>query len=272
MGWEFHDAEKAFEVAVAKGAKPYRESHPFNGIRAIYGIGDSLIFFMEAKGPKSVSAFFKPHPEPIKSEPRGFLEIDHLTNNVHKGSMHKWGKFYMDIFGFHEYRYFHIRGKETGLTSYALQAPSKKFCIPINEGSEPTSQIVQFVQDYHGEGVQHLAFTTKDLCKSVHQMKTSKQGSDVKFLDIDNEYYADVFERVPNVVENHQAIKDLDILVDNDGTTGEGGYLLQIFTTEIIGPIFIELIQRNNHNGFGENNFGALFRTMERDQKRRGRI
>lgn len=113
--------------------------------------------------------------------------------------------------------------------------------------------------------MQHLAFHTKDLVGSIEKMTEQ-----VRFLEIDDEYYEGIFERVSNVKEDHEKIKNLQILVDNDGSKGSNGYLLQIFTTEIIGPIFIELIQRENHSGFGEGNFGALFRSVEREQERKG--
>ena len=92
------------------------------------------------------------------------------------------------------------------------------------------------------------------------------RGSDVETLDIDDDYYAEVFDRVPNVREDHSRIQDHQVLVDGD----DEGYLLQIFTKNLIGPIFVELIQRRNHLSFGEGNFGALFRSIERDQERRG--
>ena len=81
-------------------------------------------------------------------------------------------------------------------------------------------------------------------------------------------HYQEVFDRVPNVTEDKKVLQDLDILVDGD----DEGYLLQIFTKNIIGPIFIEIIQRKNHYAFGEGNFGALFRSIERDQQRRGTL
>jgi 4-hydroxyphenylpyruvate dioxygenase len=192
--------------------------------------------------------------------PKGFLAIDHLTNNVEKGTMQAWADFYKHVFGFTEVRYFDIRGVKTGLTSYALRSPDGSFCIPINEGSEEKSQIEEYLREYRGPGIQHLAFLTDDLLASLDAMA----GSDGQMLDIDDAYYAEVFERVPNVTEDHGRIRQHQVLVD--------GYLLQIFTKNLVGPIFIELIQRKNHLSFGEGNFGALFRSIERDQERRGAI
>jgi 4-hydroxyphenylpyruvate dioxygenase len=177
--------------------------------------------------------------------------------------MQKWASFYKDVFGFTEVRYFDIRGVKTGLTSYALRSPCGKFCIPINEADEKKSQINEYIDEYRGPGIQHLAFLTDDVLASLRKLEGSTK---ISFLDIDDEYYRDVFERVPNVKEDKGDIRRRNVLVDGD----DQGYLLQIFTKNLCGPIFIELIQRNNHSSFGEGNFGALFRSIERDQAKRG--
>lgn len=264
MGWKVADADAAFEEAVRRGARPY-EGETLYGAPAIYGIGDSLLHFVEERGgrPSYLDAFI-PLDDPIVVEDKGFIAIDHLTNNVEKGTMEKWSSFYKDVFGFTEVRYFDIRGAKTGLTSYALRSPCGTFCIPINEGTEEKSQINEYLREYRGPGVQHLAFLTNDLLDSLDRLKDSR----IETLDIDDEYYAEVFDRVPNVTEDHERIRRHQVLVDGD----EEGYLLQIFTRNLIGPIFIEMIQRKNHLSFGEGNFGALFRSIERDQERRGAL
>ena len=150
----------------------------------------------------------------------------------------------------------------TGLTSYALKSPCGTFCIPINEATEAKSQINEYLREYHGPGIQHLAFLTDDIIASVDALK----GTSISTLDIDPEYYEEVFNRVKNVTESREKIKSHKILVDGD----DQGYLLQIFTQNLIGPIFIEIIQRKNHYSFGEGNFKALFRSIERDQAKRG--
>jgi 4-hydroxyphenylpyruvate dioxygenase len=193
---------------------------------------------------------------------KGFLAIDHLTNNVPKGELATWGRFYQDVFGFTEVRYFDIRGVQTGLTSYALRSPCGRFCIPINEGTEAKSQINEYLEEYKGPGVQHLAFLTADILASLRAL----DGSGIETLDIDADYYASVFDRVPGVTEDRGELARRNVLVDGDAE----GYLLQIFTKNLIGPIFVEIIQRKNHLSFGEGNFGALFRSIERDQAKRG--
>lgn len=264
MGWQVEDAKAALAEAVRRGARAYDGPTPFSGVPAIYGIGDSLIHFIE-RGRGEAPAYlgrFAPHPEPVEVSEKGFLRIDHLTNNVEKGTMQRWSDFYKNVFGFTEVRYFDIRGVKTGLTSYALRDPSGNFCIPINEGSETKSQIEEYLREYRGPGVQHLAFLTADLLDSLDRLR----GSGIQTLDIDDAYYAEVFDRVPGVTEDRARIRDHQVLVDGD----EHGYLLQIFTKNVIGPIFIEMIQRKRHQGFGEGNFQALFRSIERDQEKRG--
>ena len=267
MGWRVKDAHAAVEAAVKRGAKAKAGDYTTvdgKPVPAIEGIGGSLIYFIDhwhdAKRYERMG--FAPHGKPTKVKEKGFMFIDHLTNNVEEGTMKAWSDFYQNVFGFYEVRYFDIRGEKTGLTSYALRSPDGSFCIPINEATDKKSQINEYLEEYKGPGVQHLAFATSNIIESLKALK----GTSVQTLDIDDDYYNEVFNRVPNVTENHKDLQDLSILIDGD----EEGYLLQIFTKNIIGPIFIEIIQRKNHLSFGEGNFGALFRAIERDQQKRG--
>lgn len=271
MGWRVDDADFALEEAVKRGAKAADNAHKDLPYPAIYGIGDSLIYFIErySGAPAKQSTIYDDDfitlDKPQIVEEKGFIEIDHLTNNVYKGTMEVWSKFYREIFGFTEVRYFDINGAKTGLTSYALRSPDGSFCIPINEGKDDNNnQIDEYLDEYNGPGVQHLAFRSRDLLASLDAM----QGTSIQTLDINEEYYDQVFERVPNVSQDHAHIQKHQVLVDGD----EKGYLLQIFTKNLFGPIFIELIQRCEHQGFGEGNFQALFDSIERDQERRGVI
>ncbi len=267
MGWRVDDAHDAQATAISRGARAFEPGASVRGsidAPAIYGIGDSLIYFVdkwdEATGWRA--ADFIPHQAPVQVASKGFTRVDHLTNNVHKGTMARWADFYKDVFGFTEVRYFDIRGAKTGLTSYALRSPDGSFCIPINEGDEGKSQIEEYLNSYNGPGIQHLAFLTEDLLGSLDLL----DGGKIETLDIEDNYYQSVFDRVPNVTEDHARIQQHNVLVDGD----DDGYLLQIFTKNLVGPIFIEMIQRENHLSFGEGNFGALFRSIERDQQRRG--
>jgi 4-hydroxyphenylpyruvate dioxygenase len=266
MGWKTTLAPGAArDAAVSRGARAATGDHTFDGapLAALYGIGESLIYWTPAGARPFTSMGFVPLEQPDLVAPAGFRAIDHLTNNVVKGTMAAWSAFYKDVFGFTEVRYFDIRGAKTGLTSYALRSPCGTFSIPINEGTEAKSQINEYLEEYKGPGVQHLALMTDDLLGSLAALDSAKG---IRFLDMDAEYYTEVFQRVPNVVEDHAEIQRRHVLVDGD----DEGYLLQIFTHNVVGPIFIELIQRRNHLSFGEGNFGALFRSIERDQQRRG--
>ena len=266
MGWRVHDAKHAFAEAVRRGARPFQGDggKALLDKPAIHGIGDSLIYFIDAWGGAEGNLWtteFTAHPQLEVVKSKGFLRIDHLTNNVYKGTLGQWSDFYKRVFGFTELRYFDIRGNRTGLHSYALQSPCGTFSIPINEGTESKSQIEEYLQEYKGPGVQHIALLTEDLLGSLDAV-----AGKVPTLDIEPNYYAEVFQRVPHVKESPERIQKHSVLVDGD----EDGYLLQIFTRNLVGPIFFELIQRRNHRAFGEGNFGALFRSIERDQERRG--
>lgn len=262
MGWKFKNPKMAYETALQRGAKPCLEND--YGLPAVYGIGESLIYFIDDQS--NVDDFaklgFVKNQDVQPQAQKGFLCIDHLTNNVFKGTMKDWAQFYKNIFEFSEVRYFDIRGEKTGLTSYALRSPDGSFCIPINEADEKKSQINEYLDEYHGPGIQHLAFLTEDILESLKDL----EGTGIEMLDIKPEYYEEAFKRVPQVKESKEEIRRRHVLVDGDNE----GYLLQIFTKNVIGPIFIEIIQRKNHLSFGEGNFKALFDSIERDQARRG--
>lgn len=271
MGWRVKDAEFAFEEAVRRGAKPATDATnkdlPYP---AIYGIGDSLIYFIDVWGDKGsiYQNDFELLPEADRNmvEDKGFMAIDHLTNNVYQGTMEKWANFYKEVFGFQEVRYFDIKGQKTALVSYALQSPCGNFSIPINEGKGTNNnQIDEYLDEYNGPGVQHLAFITKDLVGSL-----DKLGRDnIDTLNILPSYYDDVFDRIPWIKEDKKRVQEHQILVDSQK---ENTYLLQIFTKNIFGPIFIEMIQREGDFGFGEGNFQALFESIELNQMERGTL
>ncbi len=266
-GWRVQNAEKALEVALSRGAKlAPKNDYTRNGkkVPAIVGVGDSVIYFIDDhKNPARYDEMgFKDLDKPETVPSKGFALINHLTNNVYEGELKPLSDFYKNVFGFEEVRYFDIRGQKTGLKSFALRSPCGSFCIPINEGTEKKSQINEYLEEYKGPGIQHIALMTANMLKTMDLMSESS----IETLDIDSDYYDEVFTRIPGVVEDHAKIKQHNLLVDGD----EHGYLLQIFSKNVVGPIFFEFIQRRNHLGFGEGNFGALFRAIERDQERRG--
>ena len=263
MGWRVESASRAFDVAVQRGAKPAGdEASKDYDYPAIYGIGDSLIYFIDDATDGTTYDKLFGVKETQGPKGAGFTRVDHLTNNVPAGDMDKWKHYYESIFNFSETRYFDIRGEKTGLLSRVMTSPCKKIVIPINEPTEDKSQIQEYLDEYNGSGVQHIALTTGDILESVGALR--EKG--VNFLDVPDTYYSMLSERVPNVTENIDRLKQLKVLVDGD----DDGYLLQIFTKNVIGPIFFEVIQRKNNDGFGEGNFQALFDAIERDQAERG--
>ena len=263
-------AQKALESALSRGAKAVENDSHSHSFPAIYGVGDSLIYFVEdyRKGKNHWTKKFQ-FPDP-KADPKApsvkLLAIDHLTNNVETGKMDHWCDFYKNIFGFSERRFFDIKGAKTGLISKVMRSPCNTVTIPINEPSPDEtgkkSQIQEYIEEYRGAGIQHIALSAKDIIGSVSVLR--KSG--LKFLDVPDTYYEDLKTRVPLIKEDTGRLRDNKILADGD----EKGYLLQIFTENVIGPIFYEIIQRRGHDGFGEGNFQALFDAIERDQIKRG--
>ncbi len=266
-GFRVKDADFAFNETVRRGAKPYMGSNTEKGATpfpAIYGIGDSLVYFIDEKNRgKLYTEIFKIKPEDMKPPGLGLNIVDHFTNNVPVGEMQKWCDFYKQVFGFRETRYFNIKGAQTGLISKVMRSPCNLFAVPINEPADKKSQIQEYLDQYNGSGIQHVAFTTDHIVNSLLKLKDNKN----EFLSSPPDtYYGMLKDRLPNVKEDLETLKKNAILVDGD----HDGYLLQIFSKNIIGPIFFEIIQRRGHDGFGDGNFQALFDAIERDQKERG--
>ncbi|MFT5784157.1 MAG: 4-hydroxyphenylpyruvate dioxygenase, partial [Candidatus Krumholzibacteriia bacterium] len=200
----------------------------------------------------------------------GFNLIDHLTHNVYKGRMDYWAAFYEDLFNFREIRFFDIKGEYTGLLSRALTSPDGRIRIPLNEEKgEKVGQIEEYLREYKGEGIQHVAFICDDLLQCWENLK--KLG--VPFLSAPPEsYYEMLGERLPDHGEPTKELQSRGILLDGSSEGGHARLLLQIFSEKLVGPIFFEFIQRKGDEGFGEGNFEALFKSLERDQINRGVI
>lgn len=266
-GFKVKDAKAAFDLAVAKGARPYAGSDSSKGATpflAIYGIGDSLVYFMDQKNSQKLQQeIFAVKPEDQAPVGLGFSIVDHFTNNVPKGEMQKWCDFYEKVFHFRETRYFDIRGKQTGLISKVMRSPCGLFAVPINEPSDGKSQIQEYLDEYKGSGIQHVALLTKNIIPTLEKLR----GNELDFLSSPPmTYYRMMKDRLPTVTEDIQRLEKNGILVDGD----HDGYLLQIFSKNIIGPIFFEVIERKGHDGFGNGNFQALFDAIEQDQRERG--
>ena len=175
MGWRVTDADHALAVALQNGATQVSDvDHHYDGkpLLALEGIGGSLINLIEGgEQPNFYDQFgFQAEQQIIQRPDLGFLRIDHLTNNVYQGQLREWSDFYQRIFGFTEIRYFDIRGEQTGLQSFALRSPCGTFCIPINEGTEEKSQINEFLEEYRGCGVQHIALLTDDILTTLNKL------------------------------------------------------------------------------------------------------
>lgn len=257
-GFRVKNAKLALSEAKSRGARIWEEMEPFTGI---YGIGDSLVYFVDEA---SEANYFSQFERSYQGTPQGLgLDVvDHMTNNVPRGEMQKWCDFYQNIFGFRETRYFDIKGKQTGLVSKVMRSPCNKIIIPINEPSDGKSQIQEYLDEYQGSGIQHVALLTSDICSRVKQLRSNG----IAFLETPATYFDLLPKRLPNVTEDIHTLAAYKILADGDPE----GYLLQIFTQNMIGPIFFEIIERKNHEGFGEGNFQALFDSIEEDQRRRG--
>ncbi|WP_028387572.1 4-hydroxyphenylpyruvate dioxygenase [Legionella fairfieldensis] len=268
MGFKVKDAQHAYTYALQHGATPFQDcSHAEHGLPAIQAIGGSVIYFVDDKFKPFGSHWQNKTTLSQTKQHCGLTRIDHLTHNVYRGNMDKWAQFYESIFNFREIRFFNIVGQMTGLISRAMASPCDKIKIPLNESKDDKSQIEEFLQEYHGEGIQHVALATEDIYHTVHTLR--EQG--VSFLNVPDTYYEMIDERLPWHSEPLDKLQQERILIDG-GSDPKTGLLLQIFTENVFGPVFFELIQRRGNQGFGEGNFQALFEAIERDQIRRGTL
>jgi len=237
-------------------------------VPVIEGIGGCALYLVDTYGAKGevYESEFEWLPG-VDRHPKGFglTFIDHLTHNLHFGNMQKWSEYYERLFNFREIRYFDIKGAKTGLVSKAMTAPDGLVRIPLNESSDEKSQINEYIREYNGEGIQHIALFTDNIYESVEAMREQN----VAFLDTPDTYFEVIDERVPGHGEDVARLQKNKLLIDADDETKKK-LLLQIFTQNNIGPIFFEIIQRKGNEGFGNGNFKALFESIERDQMRRG--
>ncbi len=271
MAWRVVDAQKAFDYAVSKGATPYIDPDKTMNVPAILGIGGSLIYFIDQyfdTSPYNDEFDWIENAHPVGD---GFYYLDHLTNNVHKGNMDKWFKFYADLFNFKEIRFFDIQGKHSGLFSRALTSPCGRIRIPVNEDRGEKGQIVAYLKRYNGEGIQHIAVGTNDIYASTDAI--ADKG--LEFMPGPPKAYYEMSQtRVVDHTEPLDKMMKQGILIDGEGVLdgGETRILLQIFSKTVIGPIFFEFIQRKGDDGFGEGNFKALFESIEREQIESGEL
>lgn len=258
------------DQALTKGAESFGHKENSKAVNApiIKGIGGSMLYLVDRYGAKGeiYDAEFEYLPG-VDRHPKGFglTFIDHLTHNLYFGHMEQCADFYQKLFNFREIRYFNIKGTRTGLVSKAMTAPDGMVRIPLNESSDKKSQINEYLDEYNGEGIQHIALFTDNIYETVEAMRSRQ----VEFLDTPDAYYEIIDERIPNHGEDLMRMQKNKILIDADDETKKK-LLLQIFTQNCIGPIFFEIIQRKGNEGFGNGNFTALFEAIERDQMKRG--
>jgi 4-hydroxyphenylpyruvate dioxygenase len=254
---------------LAKGATPVVQGcdHRAAHVPMVEGIGGARLYLVgQDQAAQDYALDYLPL-ERVVGPTHGFglTTLDHLTHNVYGGNLDVWADHYERWLGFKEIRYFDIKGVKTGLVSRAMMGPDQQVRIPINESSDPKSQINEYLRTYHGEGIQHIALATSDIYATVEAMRLAG----VPFLDTPDTYYDVIDQRVPGHREDVAQLRANRILIDADPAHPEQ-QLLQIFTQNVVGPIFFEIIQRKGNEGFGEGNFKALFEAIERDQERRG--
>ncbi len=270
MAFRVADAQKAYDHAIAQGANPIAQDvAPMElNIPAIEGIGGSRLYLVDRYGESTIYDvdFVKCEDDDDQDiAETGFEFIDHLTHNVYQGRMSYWAEFYEKIFNFRELKFFDIDGQKTGLTSKAMTSPCGKIHIPLNQSKDSKSQIVEYLNEYRGEGIQHIALYSNNIYRTVDTLKERN----VPLQDTIDTYYDLIDERIDEHDEDVEELRKRRILIDG---SKDDGILLQIFTDTVIGPIFFEIIQRKGNNGFGEGNFKALFESIELDQMRRGII
>ena len=275
MAFRVRDSHQAYERALAQGAQPVEMATGPMELRlpAIKGIGGAPLYLIDRFGDgTSIYDIDFRFIDGAERHPRGhgLRIIDHLTHNVYRGRMAYWAGFYERIFNFRELRYFDIKGEYTGLTSRAMTAPDGQIRIPLNEeASRNTGQIEEFLMQFNGEGIQHIALLTDDLLASVDRLR----AAGVALMTAPPAtYYEMLEERLPGHAQEVCELHKRGILLDGTTEGGKPRLLLQIFSQTLLGPVFFEFIERKGDEGFGEGNFKALFESLERDQVRRGVI
>ncbi len=272
------DATKAWEETTKRGAKSFMEptkSEDDNGHviqSGIHTYGETIHIFVERKNYNGTFLpGFKEWKSDYNPEPVGLKYIDHMVGNVGWGEMNKWVDFYAKVMGFAQIISFDdkdISTEYTALMSKVMSNGNGRIKFPINEPAEgrKKSQIEEYIDFYEGAGVQHIAVATDNIIETV----TALKNRGVEFLYVPTTYYDTVLDRVGEIDEDLEPLKELGILIDRD----DEGYLLQIFTKPVLDrpTMFFEIIQRKGAQSFGKGNFKALFESIEREQELRGTL
>ena len=272
------DATKAFEETTKRGARPFmeptvEEDEHGQVIRSgIYTYGETVHIFVERKNYQGIFLpGFRKWESHYNPEPTGLKFIDHMVGNVGWNEMNTWCEFYKKVMGFAQIISFDdndISTEYTALMSKVMSNGNGRIKFPINEPAEgkKKSQIEEYIDFYNGAGVQHIAVATNDIVATVSAMR----DRGVEFLYVPDTYYDDLLERVGDIEEDVEVLKQHGILIDRD----EEGYLLQLFTKPVVDrpTMFFEIIQRKGAQSFGKGNFKALFESIEREQENRGTL
>jgi 4-hydroxyphenylpyruvate dioxygenase len=271
------DVEHAYREATARGATGLREPHELRDDHGLVRLadvatyGDTIHRFVDRSAYDG--AFLPGYVASAGPGPSGELVtgIDHIVGNVELGAMNRWVSYYEDVFGMTEMIHFSdeaISTEYSALMSKVVTNGDGRVKFPINEPAEGRrkSQIDEYLEFYEGPGAQHIALTTDDIVRTVGELR--RRG--IRFLQTPDSYYEDVPDRVGEIAEELDDLRQLGILVDRD----DEGYLLQIFTAPLGDrpTIFLEIIERHGARGFGEGNFKALFEAIEREQELRGNL
>jgi 4-hydroxyphenylpyruvate dioxygenase len=269
VAFKVKDARLAFTEAQRRGATAVRGLFEDASIAhaAIAAYGDTIHSFVERRTPGEFMPGFRNVSGGVEAREINFAMIDHVVANVE--SMDQWVTYYEQVFGFDLFMHFDINTGRSALMSKVVSSTDGWVKLPINEPSSANSQIQEFLDQYKGAGVQHIALLTPDITATIDEMRRMGQ----EFLDVPESYYDASFdERVGRIEEDKEQLKKLKILVDRDNETG---YLLQLFTKCVFArpTLFFEVIQRRGRSvGFGEGNFRALFEAIEREQASRGTL
>ncbi len=272
------DAKQAWKETTKRGARSVREpfemrdEHGIVKLASIATYGDTIHTFVERN---EYHGAFMPGYRAVQEDrlarPVGLLHIDHMVGNVGWNEMNRWVDFYGDIMGFSLYQHFDdkdISTEYSALMSKVMANGNGRVKFPINEPAEGRrkSQIEEYLEFYHGPGVQHIALATDNILHTV--AKLQEQG--IEFLKVPHSYYSELEGRIGKIDEPIQELEALGILVDRD----DEGYMLQIFTRPVEDrpTLFYEIIQRKGSRSFGKGNFKALFEAIEREQASRGNL
>ncbi|SDV47029.1 4-hydroxyphenylpyruvate dioxygenase [Chitinasiproducens palmae] len=267
-GMAFLVADSADAIATARGLGAESAIDAASTLApgaALRGIGDSALYLVDGKALDTLKSQFE--LTSVAQPVAPFLRIDHVTHCVHPGHMAEWVAFYKRIFGFEEVFKFVAGDAQNGFDTVAVRAPGNAACVTVIEPMGAASQIQAFIDEYCGEGIQHLALASGDLYRTVERLT----NAGIDFLPTPAAYYAALDERVPGHGEDVAELQRLNMLLDG-ANTGENPdasarLLLQIFTRTMVGPIFFEAIQRKGDTSFGEGNAKALFEAIKREQQ-----